>query len=1015
MGSPREAGPVRPLSPFSKQHTSHSLTPSQICVIDPDCRLIAVHMYDGCLKVIPIQPDGSLREAYNLRLEELKLVSLTFLHGAQHHPMLAIVHQGSTREERSLRTYGVSLKDKELVDAGAWPVTQLDRTALLVRALPPPLCGVLVVTEQHLCYVNGALLLTLPIRSTSVTALCPIDADGFRHLLSDANGVLHLLVLQQAAGAVAGLALQPLGETAAASTLSYLDNGVVFVGSAGGNSQLVRLQEAPDEQGSHVEVLETYPGLGPICDFAVVDLERQGQCQVVTCSGVGRDGSLRCVRNGVGINEQASVELPGVKGIWALRAAEAEPHDSMLVVSFVGETRVLALSADDEMDETEVPGFDCAQQTLLCANSVHNQMLQVTAAGVALVGCGGRGRVGGWSAPAEAAVTCAAVYGAQLLLGLVGGHVVYLEVGEGCVVEKCRRKMEHELSCLDIHSSDSQPGPASLACVGSWDNSALILRLPSLTTELEERLSGDAIPRSVLLVEFEGASHLLVGLGDGHLLTFSLDAAGSALSDAKKLSLGTQPVGLRRFRSKAATHAFASSDRPMVVYSLNKKLAFSNVNLRSVHHMCSFNSASFPDALALTADGKLSIGSIDDIQKLHIRTVPLGEQPRRIAHQESSRTFLVACLKASSAAAAAPAGGAAGGEAALEYSLRLLDDQTFDTLCSYPLAPEEHVQALLSLSFPEDPKTYYIAGTAFVSATESEPSRGRLLVLAVEEGRLRLVAQQEIKGAVYTLTPFSDKLLVSYSNRVALFRWVCGMEEEARELVRECSFACHLLALNVSVRGDSILVGDIMRGASLLSYNAEERSLSERAVDAHSGAWTSAVQCLDDDTFLVAEASRNMLLLRKNGEASSDEERHRLEIAGEFHLGDQVNRIRPGSLVMRLPDSELAAVPTFLYGTVDGVLGVMCCLPAEVQALLLRLQEVLVGTVKGVGGLTWTDWRAFANERRQAAAKGWVDGDLLECYLELPRESQAAVAQQLDMGAPQLTRSVEAVLAHMRA
>lgn len=34
-------------------------------------------------------------------------------------------------------------------------------------------------------------------------------------------------------------------------------------------------------------------------------------------------------------------------------------------------------------------------------------------------------------------------------------------------------------------------------------------------------------------------------------------------------------------------------------------------------------------------------GTIDEIQKLHIRTVPLGEQPRRLAHQEASRTLAV--------------------------------------------------------------------------------------------------------------------------------------------------------------------------------------------------------------------------------------------------------------------------------------------------------------------------------------------------------------------------------------
>ena len=37
---------------------------------------------------------------------------------------------------------------------------------------------------------------------------------------------------------------------------------------------------------------------------------------------------------------------------------------------------------------------------------------------------------------------------------------------------------------------------------------------------------------------------------------------------------------------------------------------------------------------------------MDDIQKLHVRTVPLHEQPRRIAHQESTRTFLVTITQA---------------------------------------------------------------------------------------------------------------------------------------------------------------------------------------------------------------------------------------------------------------------------------------------------------------------------------------------------------------------------------
>ncbi len=42
-----------------------------ISIIDPECRLIGLHMYDGLFKVIPIDEKGQLHEAYNMRLEEL--------------------------------------------------------------------------------------------------------------------------------------------------------------------------------------------------------------------------------------------------------------------------------------------------------------------------------------------------------------------------------------------------------------------------------------------------------------------------------------------------------------------------------------------------------------------------------------------------------------------------------------------------------------------------------------------------------------------------------------------------------------------------------------------------------------------------------------------------------------------------------------------------------------------------------------------------------------------------------
>lgn len=50
-------------------------------------------------------------------------------------------------------------------------------------------------------------------------------------------------------------------------------------------------------------------------------------------------GSLRIIRNGIGIQEQALIDLPGIKGMWALTLAPDSQYHDTLVLAFVGQTR----------------------------------------------------------------------------------------------------------------------------------------------------------------------------------------------------------------------------------------------------------------------------------------------------------------------------------------------------------------------------------------------------------------------------------------------------------------------------------------------------------------------------------------------------------------------------------------------------------------------------------------------------------------------------------------------------
>ena len=57
--------------------------------------------------------------------------------------------------------------------------------------------------------------------------------------------------------------------------------------------------------------------------------------------GAYKEGSLRIIRNGIGIHELANIDLVGIKGIWALKSdfSGPTPWDDTMILAFIGQTR----------------------------------------------------------------------------------------------------------------------------------------------------------------------------------------------------------------------------------------------------------------------------------------------------------------------------------------------------------------------------------------------------------------------------------------------------------------------------------------------------------------------------------------------------------------------------------------------------------------------------------------------------------------------------------------------------
>ncbi|MGH0136554.1 UNVERIFIED_CONTAM: hypothetical protein FKN15_034911 [Acipenser sinensis] len=834
---------------------------------------------------------------------------------------------------RHVKTYEVSLREKEF-NKGPWKQENVEAEASMVIAVPEPFGGAIIIGQESITYHNGDKYLAVAppiIKQSSVVCHHRVDPSGSRYLLGDMEGRLFMLLLEkeeQMDGSVTlkDLRVELLGETSIADCLTYLDNGVVFVGSRLGDSQLVKLNVDSNEQGSYVAVMETFTNLGPIVDMCVVDLERQGQGQLVTCSGAFKEGSLRIIRNGIGIHEHASIDLPGIKGLWPLRSDASRDTDDMLVLSFVGQTRVLMLNGE-EVEETELPGFVDNLQTFFCGNVAHRQLIQ-------------KETVSATSHPASVSIQSTTAIGFTL-----------------------------------------NPSSVWFGKLG-----------------LESAVYNQIIPRSILMTTFEGSHYLLCALGDGALFYFGLDVHTGVLSDRKKVTLGTQPTVLRTFRSLSTTNVFACSDRPTVIYSSNHKLVFSNVNLKEVNYMCPLNSEGYPDSLALANNSTLTIGTIDEIQKLHIRTVPLNESPRRICYQEGSQCFgvLSSRVEVQDASGATTAVRPSASTQALSssvsssklfpsstsphetsfgeeievHSLLIVDQHTFEVLHAHQFLQNEFALSLVSCKLGKDPNIYFIVGTAMVHPEEAEPKQGRIVVFQYCDGKLQTVAEKEVKGAVYSMVEFNGKLLASINSTVRLYEWTAE-----KELRTECNHYNNIMALYLKTKGDFILVGDLMRSVLLLAYKPMEGNFEEIARDFNPN-WMSAVEILDDDNFLGAENAFNLFVCQKDSAATTDEERQHLQEVGLFHLGEFVNVFCHGSLVMQnLGESSTPTQGSVLLGTVNGMIGIFSkCF-----------------------SLIFPTWRSFHTERKTEQATGFIDGDLIESFLDLSRPKMQEVVSGLQI------------------
>ena len=352
-------------------------------------------------------------------------------------------------------------------------------------------------------------------------------------------------------------------------------------------------------------------------------------------------------------------------------------------------------------------------------------------------------------------------------------------------------------------------------------------------------------------------------------------------------------------------------------------------------------------------------------------------------------------------------------------------------------------------------KPFVLIGTAYAYPDEDEPTQGRVLVVECNSGdsrylksdsedqlfsrSVRHVTQMPTRGGVYSISPFyGGTALITVNSKTHLCRLSMSSSQVAQLKFVGSGHHGHMLSLFVkSLAGAGpsqanyqakqlAIVGDLMRSISLVEYRPKHQVIEELARDYNSNFCT-AIEMLTNDIYLGSENFNNLFVLRHNANASSEEARVRLDTIGEYHLGEMTNKFMGGSLVMpsntrgsvggnsgatsMLEDSKAKSAKApyeryrkvdvtvgsqTLFGTVDGTIGSVLGLDGPTFAFFATLQRAMTSVVRPVGDLSHEVYRAFEAERRVRPSRGFIDGDLIETFLDLNRPTMEKVVAYMN-------------------
>ena len=453
-----------------------------------------------------------------------------------------------------------------------------------------------------------------------------LNEDNRNILLGDEIGDLYYikLVNSNRDDSIDDIHINKLGFSSISSTITYLGDGLTFVGSTNEDSKVLKLGN------EEIEEMESFVNLSPLNDFSLVHSEGI-QGKLVACCGSNRNGKLRVITSGIGLIDKFEIDLPNVKGVWVV-------NNNIVIVSLPTITKLFSIPNQDFDSFDELPDdvysdinrdditlevhlfdgfklhvYQSQSYVVIDVNSGKslNKQVETEIENVYINKYNNNGSL----ILTNQEVFNVNIDGNKFINdALVGGYIVDFAT----------------VDTLFAFTTDS----------GTKIN---ISDKNNLDFKFSCNLPIEISPIKSMIFEKQDERYiLLAGSVNGGIISYLFEV-NTDTPTIQTAIVGSTPVKFNKVNNGLI---FALCDVPSIITIEDGRLRISSMNIRNVNYITSYKDIDEDDIYVVALNSCLKISKLQSTQKLHVKTFEMGlDCPKHIAYFEHEQYYILGCVR----------------------------------------------------------------------------------------------------------------------------------------------------------------------------------------------------------------------------------------------------------------------------------------------------------------------------------------------------------------------------------